>query len=657
MKNIYSFLYFTLSLSILAGFLLILKRVLRDKLSPRWQYGVWWLLILRALFPLMGTGRELTAPALQLVELIKQLAEPSLRSVYTDFSTVTTVLFAFPFQNKLPASFTDRLLLVYAAGVLFSIFWYGVCYFRLRKQLKKGRSASAEMMESLERVCKAYNLSSCDVCEVNGLPSALICGVFKPILAIPVNTIPADAVLLHELLHLHYKDALHNVIWCIFKALNWCNPFLRYVCRLAGNDLETLCDHRVLERLEGESRREYGLTLLSMANEKYARAPGTTSLSNGGRFIAHRIEAIARFKHYPKGMSLVSCCMFLLLAVTFFFGNMTTTTLFDSPKYVYGGTFDKALAQSSARLYSPGTLAGALDTLAKGMLDERRIWVAAAARPENQSEIFSAEEDPWLPYNHQMLFNTGYAYEVYNISHRENGIFTGLIIYKIDGLPDDPDILENARVEWYAVYPFRAGNSQGRWWAELDGQPYRQMILGNDLFQLPCTVKYHAEGKTGSAAVYARVTTAVNGSKSEGAWFATQVSAPPNPNAEFARMMYEYRYEYQCTEDPAGMTRATMLVTAIDNAEDVIVFEDPAYQNGTEDSPYVTASSNNGAASVSQLVLPNWNGILTGGGGRGYGGSDIETDDLAACFPHAYAVRIVLSGQVAEDLYLKKEVQ
>ena len=81
MKSIYSFLYFTLSLSILAGFLLILKRVLRDKLSPRWQYGVRWLLILRALFPLMGTGRELTAPALQLVELIKQLAEPSLRSV------------------------------------------------------------------------------------------------------------------------------------------------------------------------------------------------------------------------------------------------------------------------------------------------------------------------------------------------------------------------------------------------------------------------------------------------------------------------------------------------------------------------------------------------------------------------------------------------
>lgn len=657
MYSIYSFLYFTLSLSILALFLLVLKRLLRDKLSPHWQYGIWWLLILRALLPLTGNVRELTAPALQLVEFIKQLVEPQLASAYTELSSITKVWFPLPIQYQIPVSITDLLLWVYAVGVFISLFWYASCYFRLRIQLKQCYSASPEVMETVDRVCKAYNLFSCDICEVNGLPSALICGVSRPILAIPAGTIPADTILLHELLHLRYKDALQNIIWCIFKAINWCNPFLRYVCRLVGNDMETLCDHRVLERLEGEARREYGMTLLSMANEKYARAPGTTSLSNGGRFIAHRIEAIARFKHYPKGMSLVSFCMFLLLVVTFFFGNMTPTTLFDSPKYVYGGTANRALAQSSARLYRPGTLAGALDTFAKGMLEERRIWVAAAARPENQIEIFSAEDDPWLPYNHQMLFNAGYAYEVYNISQRENGIFTGLIIYKIDGLPDDPDILENARVEWYAVYPFRAGNSQGRWWAELDGQPYRQMILGNDLFQLPCTVEYHAQGKTGSAAVYARLATAVNGSKSEGAWFATQVSTPPNPNAEFARMMYEYRYEYHCTEDPAGMTRATMLVKPITSEEDAVVFEDPAYQNHTKDSPYVTASSNNGTASVSQLVLPNWNGTLTGGGGHGYGGSDIETDDLTACFPHAYAVRIALSGQVAEDLYLKKEVQ
>ena len=657
MTNVYSFLYFTISLSFLAAFLLVLKRLLLDKLPPRWQYGIWWLLILRAIVPLTGTGRELTAPLLQLIEFLKQLVEPTVASAYTELAAVTKVWFPLPVQTKYPNSVTDLLFLLYAAGVVISLIWYAASYIRLRRLLRKSRHASLTVIEAVENICKAYNLSSCDICEVDGLPSALICGVFRPILAVPAGTVPADAVLLHELLHLRHKDAFQNTIWCIFKALNWCNPFLRYVCRRIGNDMEILCDHRVLERLEGEARREYGLTLLSMANDRYARAPGTTSLPNGGKFIAHRIEAITRFKRYPQGMSLVSVCMSLVLCVTFFFGNTADRALFDHPRYIYGGTAGKALVYSSTRLYQPTTLAGALDTFAKGMLAEKRIWVAAAARPEDQNAVFLAEEEPWLPYNDQILFDSGSAYEVYNLMRREDGTFTGQIIYKVWGLSDDPDILDNARVDWYAVYPFRAGKSDGRWWAELDGLPYRQMVLGNDLFQLPCTVEYYAEGETGSASVYARLTASVRGTDTEGAWFSTQISTPPDPNAAFSSVMYDYRYEYRCTEDPAGMTRATMLVKPITSEEDIIAFEDPAYQSGTEDSPYVTASSNNGTASVSRAILPDWDGILKGGGGRGYSGPDIETDDLTAYFPHGYAVRIVLNGQVAEDLYLKKEVR
>jgi beta-lactamase regulating signal transducer with metallopeptidase domain len=81
------------------------------------------------------------------------------------------------------------------------------------------------------------------------------------------------------------------------------------------NDMESLCDSRVLERLEGEERRLYGGILLAMASEKYARVPGTTSISNGGRNISRRIEALVRFRKYPKGMGLVSVCIALVLAI------------------------------------------------------------------------------------------------------------------------------------------------------------------------------------------------------------------------------------------------------------------------------------------------------------------------------------------------------
>ena len=57
MTNIWEFLLFTLTVSAAAGLLLVLKHLLADKLSPRWQYGIWVLLALRILLPVEVNNR------------------------------------------------------------------------------------------------------------------------------------------------------------------------------------------------------------------------------------------------------------------------------------------------------------------------------------------------------------------------------------------------------------------------------------------------------------------------------------------------------------------------------------------------------------------------------------------------------------------------
>ena len=58
MTNIWQFLLQTMEVTLAAVVLLALKRVFRDKLPPRWQYGVWALLGLRMILP-AGRGRSL----------------------------------------------------------------------------------------------------------------------------------------------------------------------------------------------------------------------------------------------------------------------------------------------------------------------------------------------------------------------------------------------------------------------------------------------------------------------------------------------------------------------------------------------------------------------------------------------------------------------
>ncbi|MFR5782593.1 MAG: hypothetical protein ACLUEK_12565 [Oscillospiraceae bacterium] len=100
-----------------------------------------------------------------------------------------------------------------------------------------------------------------------------------------------------------------------------------------------------------------------MANVKYARAPGTSSISNGGRNISRRIAAIVRFKLYPRGMALASVCIVLVLAAPLLLGTASADI-----GHMYPGPqreLDRSLA--AARTTRCQTPAAALDTYAKGL--------------------------------------------------------------------------------------------------------------------------------------------------------------------------------------------------------------------------------------------------------------------------------------------------
>ena len=68
MTNIWEFLLQTLTVTIAAGLLLVIKELLRDKLSPRWQYGI----TIRTGRPPMGISSE---DAMELQALYRRVVE------------------------------------------------------------------------------------------------------------------------------------------------------------------------------------------------------------------------------------------------------------------------------------------------------------------------------------------------------------------------------------------------------------------------------------------------------------------------------------------------------------------------------------------------------------------------------------------------------
>lgn len=667
MDNIWSFLLQTLSASLAAGLLLLLKWLLRDHLSPRWQYGVWSVLALRILIPVDVT-RLIFLPLPLWVETWKAAAERLLPSAYSDIYAPISIKHVLPVFHGAPHSVTDYLLVIYALGVAAYLLWYLISYCRLRRFLRRGTPAPVELQGRIGAVCAKHGFKPCRTVIIGGLPSAFICGVIRPVLAVPAGTKIDEKILLHELLHLKYRDALQNILWCVLRALHWCNPFLQYVFDRIGNDMEALCDQRVLERLEGEERREYGAILLSMASERYARAPGTSSISNGGRNIARRIAAIVRFKKYPRGMALVSLCIILVLGCSTLLG---TASAYGTEQFrpVAVSELDQAMAM--ARLNRCTTLAGALDTYAKGLILENGIYIATASPLSRHNELetqmrYNAEADDWVAYHLDSgreleYIDRSYGYYIYNIAENADGSYSVLLAFDVSHFLNEDgegwlcDDKGNA-CDGAVLVPVQV-RYEDAWVVEEQGQrtlyPYASAIAPWSFEgSFPYLRQLTADCETGSVAIntctlYHVNNTAQSGGNSFLSSGSFDESVKLDAGFEYAQVV---TYDtYICAGYGEGGGPALSLglqVTELDYADEEVAFPNIS-MSGDIDS---FGSDSFGANWANRTIRAGWDGTVESGSVSSY--YDIGSRLIA--LPAAYRVWLFWDGEPVEELTLEE---
>ena len=612
MGNIWEFLLQTLTVSLTAAVLLIVKYLLADKLSPRWQYGIWGLLALRALIP-AGMTRQVLLPLPAWVDMCKTAAERGLASAYAGPWDAMDAKSVLPWPSGAPESVTDWLFVAYALGAAAYLLWKLAAYIRLRLALRRGAPASEAVSAQIAGVCEKYGLRASRAVEVEGLPTAFVCGVFRPVLAVPKGGVD-DKVLLHELLHLKYFDAAQGIFWCLIRALHWCDPFMHYVLDRVGNDLESLCDQRVLERLEGEERREYGGILLGMANAKYARAPGTSSISNGGRNISRRIAAIVRFKLYPRGMALASVCIAVVLATPLLLGTASADTghMHPGPQRELDRSF------AVARTTRCRTPAAALDTYAKGLLYDNGVFLTAASPFEKHEELYegmrASGADGWVAYHYesvpeQYAIDSGSGYLINNLVCSE-GVCEAELILTVNYVAD----LENGgwlkdadgdTLTGLYVVPVRAWEAEGwvveetgeRQFIAPDGLVYDPVSLarwGNDV--LPWRDTVSVERETGTVTlrrnIYAMASDSSIGLAGVPQGYSDSVY---RPDAVFRTMAELFCVEYTCNEAnfPRSVAKLEMLpLGSVDEAYaiDGTEYESSGWRNDSWDGKVYTMS-------------------------------------------------------------------
>ena len=396
MENIWMFLQQTAAASLVALFLLILQRIFLDKLSPRWQYGVWLVLLLRLLVPAGFGGRPTVLDVTFWVETLRTRVELGLHSAYSPPFVASLPAAPVPLPPAgAPASWTDWAFLIYCAGVVLWAAWFVVSAVRLSLRVRGGVPVEGERRAAMEALAKQQRLPMPRrIVECRWARTPFVVGVVRPALVLPMGWALDEKVVLHELLHLKYRDVWAGWLTTALRCLHWCNPFLWFVFDKTGNDRESLCDQRVLERLEGEDRRDYGRCLLAMADDKAVRTPGATTMANGARAVKARIEAIARFKRFPQGMGLVSGCIVFALSLSLVAGVPVSAAGTDDTVETPDGGNPPILALAAQNRAT--TVAGALDAYGKALYHWYQrpgtglLCAAMVTAPEDMPAVLAA---------------------------------------------------------------------------------------------------------------------------------------------------------------------------------------------------------------------------------------------------------------------------
>ncbi len=346
------FLICNLFICALVGILLAARHLLRNILSGRMQYHLWFLLLGLLTVPFLPF--RLTGFPMLLARLLA-FCNPALPDTgnIVNQGDVTTPAgdsgwlndFTLSISNQTPSIAGTILLGIWLAGILVMVVLTARSSLRLQNIRQSALPLQNPAIRRLYRHClkELHIRKEIPIYSTAFLQSPVIIGFLRPHIYLPIHIIsdyskidtdkfcqascgssPSGMnglhqiryMLLHELQHYRHKDALAGYLMTLTGILYWFNPMVWIALKEMRNDREIACDTSVLNMLEPDSYEDYGMTLIHFA-EKLSRPafPFAAGLSGNMSQMKRRILNIAAYETPTAKKRLTGMTMFLMVTV------------------------------------------------------------------------------------------------------------------------------------------------------------------------------------------------------------------------------------------------------------------------------------------------------------------------------------------------------
>lgn len=321
--------------SILVGLILCIKVLFRNKLTPRWQYMLWIILIIRLVLPWSPDSSYsiysvltyknddafissrnpvtifLSKEHMQELKGIDDTKIPTKEDTYTSSSTQNdqankTQTHNNEKQDDETVPFYTICIYIWLTGVILLSFATFIMNRRLLLYIKKQPVITDEKIVQIFEKCKQSMSVQRDVpLLVSGkVSSPTVFGFIRPkLLLSTVHMKILDEqqlryIFYHELAHIKRRDVGVNWLMHGLLILNWFNPILWYAYSCMREDQELACDALALTCINSEEQIAYGHTIISLLEHYsgYYQVPSVANFSKNKRMLKRRILMIKKFK-------------------------------------------------------------------------------------------------------------------------------------------------------------------------------------------------------------------------------------------------------------------------------------------------------------------------------------------------------------------------
>ena len=295
-----------LSSNILILVVIVLRTVLKGKISLRLQYALWGLVLLRLLIPVNFGSTDISV-----ANLAVSNTPPVLQSTVIPNTQITDHapnISPEEIENQIEDRYESqgidvdvhadgpvnvKAILRKAAPILWAMGFASVAglFLTTNARFKRRILDSRYELDIRKNDLDVYVTGEIDTPCLFGLKNPAIYVTY------PVADDPTllRHTLEHEATHYRHGDHIWAVLRCLCLAIHWYNPLVWWAAFLSQQDAELACDEATIARLGEGERAEYGRTLIGMTCRKKANVlMAATTMNSGKSGLKERIMLIAK---------------------------------------------------------------------------------------------------------------------------------------------------------------------------------------------------------------------------------------------------------------------------------------------------------------------------------------------------------------------------